>query len=653
MIATILYTLLAIFGLSFLIFIHELGHYWMARRVGMKVETFSIGFGHPIATWTRDGVKWQIGWLLFGGYVKIAGMNAESEEEDVYGIADGFFGKKPWDRIKVAVMGPLVNLVFALLVFITLWSMGGREKNFDEFTNVIGWVDPKSELFEQGVRPGDEIISYNGRPFETHMDHLTAPLTSGDEIKLKINKIDYLSGTKQPLELTVKPYVNPNSASKKRELKTSGILESARYLNYNRFSGGRDNPIAQGSPMANSGILYGDRIVWIDGEFIFSRSQLRDVLNDGRVLLTVKSRDKIVQRRVPRVQVQELRPNAEFREEILDWQYEADLSEIKFDNLYVIPYNLTPDCVIEEPLKFIDQESQEEAFPKNPFSERDIPLQKGDRIIAVQGDPVTLSYQIISQIQEKKIHIIVQRDPQTIEILPEDQIADHFAEKINWENLQKIAGSIGTKNQINSINTLYLLNTVVPKKQMDIVANSENQAWITTELHEKRRTLEQIEDAEKRTQELHRFDKSLNELILGIQIQDRRVSYNPNPLTLFADASAQVWRILTSMLNGSLSPKFVSGPVGIIHLVEGTSMVSLKESFYMLGFISLNLGLLNLLPIPILDGGTILLSFIELLTGYRMKPRTLEKIVVVFAVLLVSFFLFVTYHDVINLFGLG
>ncbi len=65
MIINLIYILLAILGLSFLIFIHELGHYWMARRVGMRVETFAIGFGKPIYSWVRDGVKWQVGWLLF------------------------------------------------------------------------------------------------------------------------------------------------------------------------------------------------------------------------------------------------------------------------------------------------------------------------------------------------------------------------------------------------------------------------------------------------------------------------------------------------------------------------------------------------------------------------------------------------------------
>ncbi len=64
---SLIYALFAILGLGFLVFIHELGHYWVARRQGMRVEAFSIGFGKALYSWEWDGVKWQICWLPFGG----------------------------------------------------------------------------------------------------------------------------------------------------------------------------------------------------------------------------------------------------------------------------------------------------------------------------------------------------------------------------------------------------------------------------------------------------------------------------------------------------------------------------------------------------------------------------------------------------------
>jgi regulator of sigma E protease len=150
MIVNILYILLTFLGLGFLIFIHELGHYFAAKKVGMKIEVFSIGFGKPIYSFKRNGVKWQICMLPFGGFVKIAGMEKEGDIEPSQ-IKDGFFGQKPFSRIKVSLAGPLVNLVFAFLAFSIIWTCGGRKKNFSEYTKKIGFVEQQSNLyFEKG-----------------------------------------------------------------------------------------------------------------------------------------------------------------------------------------------------------------------------------------------------------------------------------------------------------------------------------------------------------------------------------------------------------------------------------------------------------------------------------------------------------------------
>ena len=119
--SSLLYIILAGLGLSLIVFIHELGHFIMARRAGMRVEVFSIGFGKPIFSWMHKGVKWKVCFLLFGGYVKIAGMERENDLEP-HEIKDGFYCSTPLNRIKVAFMGPLVNIFFAFfLIFSTLY----------------------------------------------------------------------------------------------------------------------------------------------------------------------------------------------------------------------------------------------------------------------------------------------------------------------------------------------------------------------------------------------------------------------------------------------------------------------------------------------------------------------------------------------------
>ncbi len=81
---TVIYFVLAAVALGVLVFIHELGHYFVARKVGMKVEIFSIGFGKAVFKWRCNDVQWQMGWLPFGGYVKIVGMELTKKDKETY-----------------------------------------------------------------------------------------------------------------------------------------------------------------------------------------------------------------------------------------------------------------------------------------------------------------------------------------------------------------------------------------------------------------------------------------------------------------------------------------------------------------------------------------------------------------------------------------
>ena len=646
---SILYVILAILGLSFLIFIHELGHYFMARRLGMRVETFSIGFGKPLYTWEKDGVRWQIGWLLFGGYVKIAGMDA-SEQQDLYEVKDGFFGKRPLDRIKVAFMGPFVNIVFALLAFTALWLVGGRNKSFSDYTHKIGWLDPKSELYMKGIRPGDEVVAYNGQLFQSSKDHISAPMTASGEIELKGYHVNSRTKGKVPFAYTVKTYPHPHAVDK--DILTAGILQSANYIVYNQLPNGQNNPLPEGSPMQESGIEYGDRIVWADGVTIYSNQQLAHVLNDAKALLTIKRGQEILLRRVPRVLVEELKLDSEIREELIDWQFEAQLNGIKIQKLYAIPYNLNNKCVVENPVKFIDKEKEEEAFPKTPFSVLETPLEEGDIILAVDGIPVTRSYEILSHLQQRHVNIIVERDPK-LNLIPSWQQADVlFDQQYKWEDLQHLVSQIGLSSTPQSYGNLYLLDAIVPKMRKDFRLSPESQSRLQDEIREQAREIESIDDPEKRAYAHHQLENRDKQLLLGLpSIQDEHVQYNPNPFLLFDKVFEEIWHTLKALFTGSLNPKWMSGPIGIVQVVHDNSMVSLKESLFWLGAISLNLGVLNLLPLPVLDGGTICFALYELITGRKLKTKTLEKLIIPFALLLIGFFIFLTYHDLSRIFS--
>ncbi len=636
---SLIYILFAILGLGVLVFIHEFGHYWVARRKGMKVEAFAIGFGPPLFSWERDGVQWQLCLLPFGGYVRIAGMQKEGSREPSE-IQDGFYGKKPWDRIQVALAGPLVNIAFAFVVFLVLWGMGGRDKSFTEFTHRIGWVDPHSALYEKGVRPGDVIARYDGRNFTGFKDLLMAGIMSDKTTQISGTKVDYLTGRETPFNYTLKTYENPELMGKEK-LNTIGVLSPARYLIY------PGQELLAGSPMISSGIMPKDRILWVDGDIVFSHQQLSALTNESTSFLTVKRGDQIFQTKAPRVQVADLKLTPPERGEIDDWQHEAALKG-KLQDLYFIPYNLSPHLTVEGRLNFIDEQDQTKAFQACQRCAYFTPLEEGDQIVAIDGKPVSSPFELLSEIQTRRLLMIVERNPAaTNQVLWTK--ADAQFDQFNKAALQQIIASIGTDVPVQTSGDLHLLDPIVPKPLSQFPLTDTQKAQLAEELAQSRKEVEAIQDPRKREEAIHQIEKSQSKVILGLPLVDRPVRYNPSPLQQFSEVFQDTYRTLKSLFTGSANPKYVAGPVGIVQIVHQSWMVGGKEALFWMALISLNLGIMNLLPLPVLDGGHILFSLIEMFTKRPMKAKTMERLIIPFVALLIGFFIFVTYHDLSRL----
>jgi regulator of sigma E protease len=637
----LIYILLAILGLGFLVCIHELGHYFVARRKGMRVEAFAIGFGKPIFTWVRDGVQWHICMLPFGGYVKIAGMQKEGSREPSE-IADGFYGKKPWDRIQVALAGPVVNIVFALVVFTVIWFSGGRDKQFTEFTRRIGWMDSKSALFAHGVRPGDIIEEYDGRPFTGFKDLLMASIMRGDTTQIEGTKINYLTGEKSPYNYTLKTYQNPELMGKEK-LNTIGVLSPARYLIFN----GPD--LLSGSPMLGSGIQPKDRVLWVDGEVVFSHQQLSALTNESTAFLTVQRGDQIFQTKAPRVQLSDLKMTPPERGEIDDWQHEAGL-KAKLQDLYFIPYNLSPTLAVEGRIQFIDEADQAKAFQPCQRCSFFSPLQEGDKVLAIDGKRVAAPFELLTEIQQRRVLMVVDRDPAiTQKVLWTD--ADQQFDNFSNADLEKIVSSIGTGHEMTHAGNLYLLAPIAPKPLADFALSEVERGELAQELAQTKKEIESIQDPVKREESIRQFEKSQSKLVLGLPLVDREVRYNPPPQAQFVEVLKDTYRTLTSLFSGAANPKYVAGPVGIVQIVHQSWMLGPKEALFWMALISLNLGIINLLPLPVLDGGHIVFSIVELFTRRPIRSKTMERMIVPFVVLLIGFFLFVTYHDITRLFS--
>lgn len=157
-ILTTIYVIAAVvlaFGAS--IFFHELGHFWVARKVGMKVEEFAVGFGPKIYGFTRNGIEYSLRWIPAGGFVKLPQMITS---EALEGTASGPVAPAlPWQRILVAVAGPLMNVVFAFAIASVIYIVG---LPVAVNPSIIGYVEPDSPRRRWASRRATGLFPWTG-----------------------------------------------------------------------------------------------------------------------------------------------------------------------------------------------------------------------------------------------------------------------------------------------------------------------------------------------------------------------------------------------------------------------------------------------------------------------------------------------------------
>ena len=176
-----------------LIFVHELGHYFVGRWFNVHAETFSIGFGREIAGWTdARGTRWKVGWLPLGGYVKFAGdMNAAGQPSPEWLAlpaeerARTFQAKPVWQRFLIVLAGPMTNFLAAILI-LTGFNLA---YGVPQTPAVIGTVRDGSAAQQAGLRAGDRIVTIDGASVKRFEDILpVVALKTGGAVRLEIER---------------------------------------------------------------------------------------------------------------------------------------------------------------------------------------------------------------------------------------------------------------------------------------------------------------------------------------------------------------------------------------------------------------------------------------------------------------------------------
>jgi regulator of sigma E protease len=192
------YVVSAIIVLGILILVHEFGHFWAAKKMGVGVEKFSIGFGRPIWKKKSGETEYIIAWIPFGGYVKMMGDEEEDGKEPEN--PELSFNLKPlWRRAVIVVAGPVANLLFAVVIFAAVYMIGINMPD----TKIIEVVKD-SPAQEAGLVEGDRIIEINDTRIET-WSRLAELISSsaGTQITIMVERTD---GSIEELAVTPEPH---------------------------------------------------------------------------------------------------------------------------------------------------------------------------------------------------------------------------------------------------------------------------------------------------------------------------------------------------------------------------------------------------------------------------------------------------------------
>lgn len=237
-----------VFGI--LVFIHEFGHFSMAKLVGIRVETFSFGYGRRLFGFRRKGTDYRVSLIPMGGYVRFLGEGETGAEDKGSLPQDHYLAKKRYQRFLVLVMGSVMNILLALTISSVINMAGVDVWAYQEEKPVIGWIEAGSPAEKAGFRLGDEILAIAGRTTRTWADVELAIGTKPNRLlKVEVRRAG------EVIELYLK--------TEKRTRYALGYAGfSGRFLTQVRM-------VKPGSPAEKGGLEQGDVILAIDGQPIY------------------------------------------------------------------------------------------------------------------------------------------------------------------------------------------------------------------------------------------------------------------------------------------------------------------------------------------------------------------------------------------------
>lgn len=578
-----------------MIFIHELGHYLAAIKVGVRVEKFYLGFdfwGLKLFKINIKGTEYGIGIFPLGGYVKMAGQE-DFGKVNVDGAPDEFTSKTVWERAQILVAGVFFNFVSAFVFSALALYLGYRL-----ISPEIGFVEPGGAAWRAGLQSGDKVLSYDGVPISSFISLGTEIALGGvnEPTKLVIER----NGQRQDIYVT--PMMGP------MDLPSLGV---------NPQRSTTISKVMVDYPAYEAGLLPGDRLVSAGGEPLEAWDELSPIiqkegarggkeielgiLRDGNPMthsVTLVSHKRPMLGIKPQLgtQIIDIMPNGIFQK--------AGIRK-----------GMILATVSGQPV--VDIYSVADETPLGRITFKGV---GGEISLDFKGDLDALFDELyfgsVSQIKEVVLSVVM---------------PDSSAEVMGLLAGDKVKSiKIGDEPVLFSPDWVTLSSAVSEVEGNTCVIEVERAGKIIAL------------NGDIKSSDTGRY-------VLGlvpdhVMVKDNMMAALLWPFHMLRTTYNSMWSLVT----GKIPLKHMSGPVGILKLTYLVAEEGLSKLFYLMAFLSINLAFLNILPLPVLDGGHLLFCLIEWVKGSPVSEVIMEKVQYVGLFMLLSLFLFATWNDIMR-----
>jgi regulator of sigma E protease len=596
----------AVLGIGLIIFVHEAGHFLAARWCGVRVHAFSLGFGPTLIAWTRGYTTYKICAVPLGGYVRMAG-----EESAASGAA-----AEPWElgskkvgqRFLIFSGGVVANVAFGLVVFPILFAVG-----IPSVAPVVSSVSGGSPLWHARIEPGSRILTVND-------------VTVYDDLRMQVGA-EVAYGGDQPVELVIQA---PGEEEPEKIQLQPVFVERIGFYSIGDF----DPPltpeseisVSEGKAAEKAGLRTGDHFLRVEG-------QPRALAASDQLSRATAGREAIA------------------------LVVERDGEEITAEVAPAFPEELNQLLLGVYPL-------QQRLAGIRPTALTDATgLQDEDRILRVEGaaiiNPDTLLDSLLAA--EGPIDWSIRRNGRELELesppLSDDEVVELWKDLfLTFDEESRLVGVLADSaaeaaglldgDEVTHIDGVEI-------DQYDDLREAAGQAGAEERSIRLSIRREGILDAGPSYLEITAKPqpRSLAEYGLGLTISRYtfQVAGTWEAVSLGARSCwnmlRDVGRTLRGILNRDMSEKSVGGVITIGVFAHQTAAAGWVRLFWFLCLLSMNLAFLNILPIPLLDGGHLFFLLIEAIKGSPVNERILGYSQLVGLVLIVSLFVFVIYND--------